>query len=672
MFDEYMVIFKNLYPDRSVDIKYNIQAFQRKILKHNELKLLICPLSKGKKIVFSNSMTLEDAKNKLIDDDNRDLKNRIKSVAFQLRQIIVDTKSTPLPTSGINLAHIFKGEMEVPEELMLFYTYLINGPSRYPCEETEDTAQSKIRIKSMAQDAIFNVTRGKVRPTKHLQLGIAIKSMTGSRKLMEICNRLGQSISYTVCEEIETELIYTATDFTKKTPYGIVCDSSYCTGLAWDNYDAFVDTANGKGTMHDTVGICYQYAFNEEIGDVGPINNSEYNVTDLNAIPLPLSRKRRFFEAPQIDIEPYRKKPRVNAPQLISIDNIGRQLIPNNYRRIQHLDRLWIICLANKPDKTPMWNGFNAKVLTDNLPQHRISYMPQINESPTSLSVVRETLKTSLKVADECHQDFMVVTYDLAIAKMAFQLQLDEAPEFDRIFITLGDFHTKMAFLKAIGKFFDESGGSNILVESGIIAQGSINGIITATHFNRSSRIHNQLAAAFEILHYKQFCTHNNYDELLSSEDLNILENGVSCNLEEVQLSNLLINHIESYMDYSIQTEQGLHGKTAQYWFLYVKYLHMYREFSRAVSTGDLQLLISTLPKLAGVFFAFNQPNYARWILYYHSNLLNIDITHIGLKHQLQNGMLYAIIYNFFFKCKLFFRLIIHSSYQEKFFSNSN
>lgn len=40
--------------------------------------------------------------------------------------------------------------------------------------------------KTMAQDAIFNITRGKVRPTKHLQLGIAIKSIIGNRKRMYI------------------------------------------------------------------------------------------------------------------------------------------------------------------------------------------------------------------------------------------------------------------------------------------------------------------------------------------------------------------------------------------------------------------------------------------------------------------------------------------------------
>ena len=30
------------------------------------------------------------------------------------------------------------------------------------------------------------------------------------------------------------------------------------TGIAWDNFDRFVETKSGKDTLHDTVGIAYQ------------------------------------------------------------------------------------------------------------------------------------------------------------------------------------------------------------------------------------------------------------------------------------------------------------------------------------------------------------------------------------------------------------------------------
>ena len=48
--------------------------------------------------------------------------------------------------------------------------------------------------------------------------------------------------------------------------------------------------------------------------------------------------------------------------------------------------------------------------------------MTTINASPTNKSVVIETMKQALQVANECGQEFMQVTYDLAIAKVALQI----------------------------------------------------------------------------------------------------------------------------------------------------------------------------------------------------------------------------------------------------------
>ena len=43
--------------------------------------------------------------------------------------------------------------------------------------------------------------------------------------------------------------------------------------------------------------------------------------------------------------------------------------------------------------------------------------LKEMNESPTSISVVAETLKRSQKVAEECNKNSILVTYDLALLK---------------------------------------------------------------------------------------------------------------------------------------------------------------------------------------------------------------------------------------------------------------
>lgn len=60
-----------------------------------------------------------------------------------------------------------------------------------------------------------------------------------------------------------------------------------------------------------------------------------------------------------------------------------------------------------------------------------VDYLPQINSSPTSYTIVHEPMIQALRIAEKCHQEHIIVSYDLAIAKMAMQIQLTEKPKFD-------------------------------------------------------------------------------------------------------------------------------------------------------------------------------------------------------------------------------------------------
>ena len=55
----------------------------------------------------------------------------------------------------------------------------------------------------------------------------------------------------------------------------------------------------------------------------------------------------------------------------------------------------------------------------------KIFYVPQINQSPTSTSLVSETMSRSLKIPLECQKGNIFVTYNLAIEKLALQIQAE-------------------------------------------------------------------------------------------------------------------------------------------------------------------------------------------------------------------------------------------------------
>ena len=117
-----------------------------------------------------------------------------------------------------------------------------------------------------------------------------------------------------------------------------------------------------------------------------------------------------------------------------------------------------------------MWVGWNSRYGPQEESMQKVWYLKQMNESPTSTSVVAETLKRSQKVAEECNKYNISVTYDLAIAKVAMQLQAEEKLTYDNAFIHLGSSHITCAFFYSmLGKYLAESDGSHILNETHVI-----------------------------------------------------------------------------------------------------------------------------------------------------------------------------------------------------------
>ena len=154
----------------------------------------------------------------------------------------------------MKIEYIQKGEVDIPKLLKLFFQNLIGGPN----SRCWASNLNQIRTKSIGEDVVFAATSRLKKPQKHLMLGIAFKSLTGSRKVVEIMNRLGHCISYHTIEKIETEATFESTKNNLFTPSGMKLDPKCGTGVAWNNLDRFVETVNRKDTLHDTVGIAYK------------------------------------------------------------------------------------------------------------------------------------------------------------------------------------------------------------------------------------------------------------------------------------------------------------------------------------------------------------------------------------------------------------------------------
>ncbi|GFV35002.1 hypothetical protein TNCV_4259421 [Trichonephila clavipes] len=141
----------------------------------------------------SNLLEQEDLK-KLEEND------LIDKVAFILRSTILKMDKTTLP-AVMKMEDLINGKYTIPEKLDRFFKALTGSKDI----RRRDGVNCHRLSNSLAFDAIFDVSNSTVKPSKHITLGMTVKSLTSSRKMINILNRLGHCYNYNTLEEPETE-----------------------------------------------------------------------------------------------------------------------------------------------------------------------------------------------------------------------------------------------------------------------------------------------------------------------------------------------------------------------------------------------------------------------------------------------------------------------------------
>ena len=105
----------------------------------------------------------------------------LKTATFDLRNIALQLSANHLvyPLTADSLE---KGGAVILEEIMHCLHVLLTG------EESDDRIgdRPKRLIKSLATDMIYSNSNGQIKPATQLLLGMAIKSMTGSKRIIDM------------------------------------------------------------------------------------------------------------------------------------------------------------------------------------------------------------------------------------------------------------------------------------------------------------------------------------------------------------------------------------------------------------------------------------------------------------------------------------------------------
>lgn len=415
-------------------------------------------------------------------------KQTIYYVAKELRNKCKEvTSHIPWPPQAQSIR---EDAIDMDEAIYLFLAWLLTGRDYGSLQDVQSELKEteKRHVLSVAQDCIHIINKGRVKTPKHVGLPFAIKSICGGSRIISMLNKFGHCLSYDQLEEMEAAIAETVQQ--SQTENGVTIPSVCVPGVfhssIWDNNDLQEDTRSGHGTTHCTNGVivqrkpdsCITNPFTTPVRQISHKRSIECMETEFSVDFV----CKKQAQPPKFDI---------NSSTLFESDisvTLPAELADFGWflSRLPVKSSIFDLDLTSS-QVVPAWTAFNIEG-TDVPRKSIVGYCPVINASPTEMPTVCEIMKRSILIAEQLEQENPVMVFDQAIYCKALSIKWQNPDTLNHCVIRMGAFHIAMTFIAVIGKRF--AGLYDILVESGVMALGSVNSILDGKHYNRAMRSH--------------------------------------------------------------------------------------------------------------------------------------------------------------------------------------
>lgn len=583
-------------------------------------------------LVFSKGMKIDDAVRKSFELGIA-FTDRIKETALEIRQEILSSFKNhsknetwpPMPETMPEFQSI------VPSSLQSLIQIIISGSAT---NESEKVTQL---MSSISQDICRAATKGKWNLPKHILLGMTLRHLFRSAEVSVILNRFGHIPDYSFLLELESALAKAMDQSSHLLTNSIVRNPS-CKSVFhsdFDNFDEYVSSLTGAGSIHRAHGIMLQELLPEvdqliggsipEAVSVDKTHERSYKFT-----PIELSEDNLYMGI--------RKNPCITI-HTTDIPGGADEL------KIMILDSLvWVLLRLTSAEceeqEHPGWSGYISLMGTVPPRLTTIDYYPVIPHPITDYSTVMETLRVAEEAGKEVGQDYHIVTYDLGVCLKAYPLLWNYPNKYNKHIVLIGTFHIVCAYMKMLAKKMKGSGFSDILIESGLMSSGSMVSVLSGKGYSRAMNCHKSLLEGLERLLMTKFLD-SEENEVVGRVKQQILihKTKPNCDLKSLVADEDVRSLMSKYNQYRREVKGGIIGVTAKLWLLYMDHVWLILSLLHAVKTNNYLEYAYCMTLLPDLFFAFGGQNYARYLTYFGVFLANIDHSHPGALQLIKNGV---------------------------------
>ena len=394
------------------------------------------------------------------------------------------------------------------------------------------------------------------------------------------------------------------------------------------NFDVIVDSSKGGGSVNTTHLVAFQ-ELSENIQRVD---------TDVS---IECSGKRKFLREEVVYNSAFLyKKP---EPPLISVPSTCE----SKDRIFQTRYLVWLVMrLKNgiarnsttNDQLMPNLSGWlltNRMKITKDVQATVATYLLPITSKitdPATISMHFEYLK---ELSTAAGMPYRNIALDMGAALPAYKMIWSNPDKYSTIIIYPGEFHMMKEVFQIIGLFISSTGFEDMIFQSNVCTYGSLGSVIAGSHYNRGFTVHSAASEALEQLLLNHFLEQRNKEIPVILEHF--------C----INLGRYLVDIVEGCAEFSKEFDEfndsarrGEHGKTAQYWLIYLDLMRNQHALHTAVQENDLKQRLQAWEYFIPYCFATNKSNYARYGSFYLRMMQGIEENYPGLKELLKQNCL--------------------------------
>ena len=298
-----------------------------------------------------------------------------------------------------------------------------------------------------------------------------------------------------------------------------------------------------------------------------------------------------------------------------------------------HLD------IALPDQKVPFWTGFNAMLSQRKDTVTVASYAPVVESEPADMTTVYTTMRKSKDSAVMLGQSHAIQTMDQQLYAIAQQGKWSLPQELNENILRLGGFHTVCTFIACTGKLWGDGGLKDLLVDSNVYAESTVNLMLAGKQFHRAVR---GITVAYECL--TQLWLAAFFDWYLTElsgkrieveipetfwEQLRTTHEALQSNDAQAgrtsedalckSINHYLLPLFEKFNEWGCSA-----SPTFKYWSMFLEAAKILLLNNRAERDGLWGLHLSTTAKMIPYFFVANRNNYSRWAPLYLLDMLQL------------------------------------------------